>query len=203
MDLQSYTYLRNSLVTSFAITSVIPLRSTLRVRAYLFHIKILNLRFQPNLFDKFEPPNRHYSDPMYMSLNNLYNVEISKTALYEEQPTSMGIAMQQLIRSQLKYRHDCLYESMITKINLFDDDILALDAERNDIRVRIKFLDLFALSLEDEMIILNDFDLLENEYLHVVHKKTMIQNEKVNQVKCFCISCFKTNRIVQSLFKYF
>lgn len=131
-----------------------------------------------------------------MSLNNLYNVEISKNELYEEQSTSMGIAMQQIIRSQLKYRHDCLYESMITKINLFDDDILALDAERRDVKIRIAFLDLFALSLEEEMIILNDFDLLEDEYLHIIHKKTKKQNEKVNQVKRFCINCSETNRII-------
>lgn len=104
-----------------------------------------------------------------------------------EEPTSVKATMRQLRRSHLKHRHECLHESMLTKITVFDNHLLALDVERKDVKIHITFLDLFAMTLEEEMIILNDFDWLEDENLRNVHKKMLIQNEKINQVKRFSV----------------
>lgn len=111
--------------------------------------------------------------------------------------------MQQLRRSHLKYRYDCLHESNLTKINIFDCRLLELDAERKDLKIRITYLDLFVLTLEEEMIILNDFDLLEDENLHIVREKTIIQNEKVDQVKHFFLYTLlwnESNKMVSAFF---
>lgn len=95
----------------------------------------------------------------------------------------MKSAMRQIRRTQLKYRHECLHESMLTRITMFDDDVAALDAERKRAKMRVTFLELFALTLEEEMIILNDFDLLEDGYLRVMNVTTAKQNDKVSQVR--------------------
>lgn len=109
-------------------------------------------------------------------------MELSKNG-FNEKPTNLEIIMQQMRKEKLKYRHKCLHESMFTKINIFDDHLIMLETMRNDVELRITFLDLFASTLEEEMIILNNFDLLEDEYTYNVLQKTEKQNEKVNQVK--------------------
>lgn len=101
---------------------------------------------------------------------------------FEEKPTHLETAMKQMRKEKLKHRHNCLHESMLTKINMFDDHLLTLETTRRDIKFRITFLDLFALTLEEELIILNNFDLLEDDYCNNVCLKTRKQNEKINQV---------------------
>jgi len=99
-----------------------------------------------------------------------------------EELTHLEIIMQNMRKEQLKYRHMHLHETMLTKINIFDDNLMELDKMRKDIKLRIKFLDLLALTFEEELIILNDFDLVEDEYLHSVYLKTCLKNDKVKQV---------------------
>lgn len=120
---------------------------------------------------------------MYLILNpEKINLHLKKE--FEEKPTHLENTMKQMRKEKLKHRHDCLHESMLTKINMFDDHLIMLEATRKDIEFRITFLNLFALTLEEELIILNDFDLLEDEYCNNVYLKTGKQNEKINQVKC-------------------
>lgn len=82
----------------------------------------------------------------------------------------------------LKYIHLYLHDSMLTKINTFDDSILSLGVKRNDVKFCITFLELFALTLEEELLILYDFDLLEDDYAYNIHEKTAVQNSKVEKV---------------------
>lgn len=119
---------------------------------------------------------------MYLILNPEKNNLYSKKE-FEDKPTHLETTMKQMRKEKLKHRHDCLHESMLTKMNMFDDHLLTLETTRKDIKFRITFLDLFALTLEEELIILNDFDLLEDEYCNNVNLKTGKQNEKINQVK--------------------
>ncbi|XP_015370284.1 PREDICTED: uncharacterized protein LOC107166226 [Diuraphis noxia] len=91
--------------------------------------------------------------------------------------------MQNMRKEQLKYRHKHLHETMLTKINKFDDDLTELNKMRKDVKLRIKFLDLLALTFEEELIILNDFDLVEDECLHSVYLKTGLKNDKINQIQ--------------------
>lgn len=109
-------------------------------------------------------------------------MEMSKNGFHEK-PTNLEIIMEQMRKEQLKYRHKCLHESMLMKINIFDDHLIKLETMRHNVKLHITFLDLFASTLEEEMIILNNFDLLEDEYIYNVLQKTEKQNEKVNQVK--------------------
>lgn len=115
--------------------------------------------------------------------SNLY-MEMSKHGFHEN-PTHLEITMQQMRKDKLKYKYKCLHESMLTKINIFDDYLIMLETERKDVKLHITFLDLFASTLEEEMIIFNNYHLLEDEYMYNVHEKTEKQNEKVIQVKCF------------------
>lgn len=109
-------------------------------------------------------------------------MEMSKNGFHEK-PSSLEIIMQQMRKEKLKYRHKCLHESMLMKINMFDDHLIVLETMRKDVKFHITFLDLFASTLEEEMIILNNFDLLEDEYTYTVLQKNEKQNDKVNQVK--------------------
>lgn len=131
-------------------------------------------------------------DPMYLVLypekSDLYKEMFKNTN--EEKSTYIETIMQKMRIDKLKYRHSCLHESMLTKINMFDDHILMLDKLRKNVKLRITFLDLFAITLKEELIILNDFDLLEDDYLYNVYLKTEKQNDKVDQVKLYRIVYF-------------
>lgn len=140
------------------------------------------IMFQPSFIDLFEP-NGHW-DPTDLILKPgkshiMYTNEIL------EELTHLEIIMQNMRKEQLKYRHMHLHETMLTKINMFDDDLMELDKMRKDVKLQIKFLDLLALTFEEELIILNDFDLVEDEYLQGVYLKTGLQNNKVKQVMYF------------------
>lgn len=118
----------------------------------------------------------------------LYNPELSplyKNAYFYEEPTHQEIIMQQMRIDELKYKHMHLHASMLNKINMFDDHLFELNKMRIDIKLEIKFLDLWATTLEEEMLVLYDFDLLEDELSYKVHVKIGIQNDKAQQVICF------------------
>lgn len=138
--------------------------------------------FQPSLIDSFEPIG-HW-DPTDLILKPGKSHIMYKNEIVDEL-THLEIIMQNMRKEQLKYRHMHLHETMLTKISMFDDDLMELDNMRKDVKLRIKFLDLLALTFEEELIILNDFDLVEDEYSHSVYLKTGLQNDKVNQVMYF------------------
>lgn len=115
--------------------------------------------------------------------NDVYS-NMVKNELPEE-PSHLETVMKHMRKEKLKYRHKCLHESMLMKINMFDEYLLTLETKRIDVKLRVTFLELFALTLEEELLILNDFDLLENEYSYNVYLKTRKQNDKINQVKQF------------------
>jgi len=109
---------------------------------------------------------------------------LHKNAIFDEL-THLEIIMQNMRKEQLKYRHKHLHETMLTKMNMFDYDLMELNKMRKDVKLRIKFLDLLALKFEEELIILNDFDLVEDDYLHSVYLNTGLKNDKVFQVMYF------------------
>lgn len=109
-------------------------------------------------------------------------MKMSKNELHDE-PTYLEITMLQMRKENLKHRLKCLHESMLAKINTFDDHLLTLVTLQKDISLSIIFLEVFALTLEEELIVLNNFELREDEYSHKVYLKTSEQNDKVNQVK--------------------
>lgn len=104
-----------------------------------------------------------------------------KNAIFDEL-THLENIMVNMRKEKLKYRHMCLHKTMLTKINMFDNDLNELDKMRKSVKLQIKFLDLLALTFEEELIILNGFDLVEDEYLQNVSLKIGLQNDKVNQV---------------------
>ncbi|XP_050529601.1 cilia- and flagella-associated protein 44 isoform X2 [Daktulosphaira vitifoliae] len=83
---------------------------------------------------------------------------------------------------KLRYKHKCLHELIFTKIEMFDNHLAELETERIAVVLRIKFLELFALTLEEELLILNDYDLLEDEYSYDVYIITEKQNELSAQI---------------------
>lgn len=111
---------------------------------------------------------------------DLYS-EISKRGFLEE-PTLMKTTLQQMRKDNLKYRHLCLHDTMSTKINMFDERLVLLKRKRIDVMLQIIFLDLFALTLEEELLIFNDYDLLEDDCEYNLFLRTGIQNEKAKQV---------------------
>ncbi|XP_025191573.1 uncharacterized protein LOC112591851 [Melanaphis sacchari] len=140
---------------------------------------LLDESIDPSLIDSFEPIS-HW-DPTDLILKPKKNHMYENTIL--DEPTHLEIIMQNMRKEQLKYRHMRLHETILTKINLFDEDLIELDKMRKNIKLRIKFLDLLALTFEEELIILNDFDLVEDEYLQRVCVKIGLQNDKVNQIQ--------------------
>jgi len=121
-------------------------------------------------------------------LDLLYNPELSplyKNAYFYEEPTHEEIIMKKLRIDKLKYKHMHLHDTMLKKINMFDDQLFKLKKMRVDIKLEIKFLDLWATTLEEEMLVLYDFDLLEDEFSYKVHVKIGAQNDKAQQVICF------------------
>lgn len=90
--------------------------------------------------------------------------------------------MQQIMKDKLKYRHKCLHESMLMKITKFDNHINMAEKLRMDIQLKITFLKLFSLTLEEELIILNNFDLLEDNISYILNLKTEEKTAKVDQV---------------------
>ncbi|XP_029344284.1 cilia- and flagella-associated protein 44 isoform X2 [Acyrthosiphon pisum] len=132
---------------------------------------VMDESIDPSLIDPFEPIGHWDPTDLILKPGNSHEL------------THLEIIMQNMRKEQLKYRHMHLHETMLTKINMFDDDLMELDKMRKDVKLRIKFLDLLALTLEEELIILNDFDLVEDEYSHSVYIKTGLQNDKVNQIQ--------------------
>lgn len=138
--------------------------------------------FQPSLIDSFEPI--YHCDPMDL----FFNPELSplyKNAYFYEEPTHQEIIMQKIRIDKLKYRHLHMHETMLKKIKMFDDHLFKLNKTRIDVKLEIIFLDLWATTLEEEMLVLYDFDLLEDELLYNVHIKIGEQNDKAQQV-IFC-----------------
>lgn len=88
-------------------------------------------------------------------------------------------------KKELKYRHLLLHEIMLDKIHTFDNQLLKLNVSRNDVKLRLTHLDLFALQLEQELLILNEYDLIEDEYSYNVFIKTGVQNDKITEVSIF------------------
>uniref|UniRef100_A0A2S2P1G3 WD repeat-containing protein 52 n=2 Tax=Schizaphis graminum TaxID=13262 RepID=A0A2S2P1G3_SCHGA len=141
---------------------------------------VLDEFIDPSLIDPFEPIV-HW-DPTNLIVKPEKSHIMHKNAIFDEL-TNLEITMQSMRKEQLKYRHMCLHETMLTKINMFDDDLMELDKMRKDVKLRIKFLDLLSLTFEEELIILNDFDLAEDKYLQSVCLKISLQNDKVNQIQ--------------------
>lgn len=102
---------------------------------------------------------------------------------FNEKPTDLEITMLQMRKEKLMHRHSLLQESMLRKIDRFDEDLSSLKEERKDIILHSTFLNLFSITLEEELIILNDFDLLEDKYSQNLFIKTEKQNDQVQQVK--------------------
>lgn len=102
---------------------------------------------------------------------------------FNENPTDLEITMLQMRKEKLVHRHNLLQESMLRKMNRFDEDLSSLEKERKDIILHTTFLNLFAITLEEELIILNDFDLLEDQYSYNLFMKTVKQNDQLKQVK--------------------
>lgn len=100
-----------------------------------------------------------------------------------EEPTCLEMTMRQMRKEDLIYKHNVLHKSILEKIQFFDKKLLALRTKRIDVKLSVVFLDLFALTLEEELLTLSDFDLLEDRYSYDVYLKTKTQNEKADQVK--------------------
>ncbi|XP_015370377.1 PREDICTED: uveal autoantigen with coiled-coil domains and ankyrin repeats-like [Diuraphis noxia] len=116
----------------------------------------------------------------------LYNPKLSplyKDAYFYEEPTHQEIIMRKMRIDKLKYKHMHLHATMLNKINMFDDHLFELNKMRIDIKLEIKFLDLWATTLEEEMLVLYDFDLLEDELSYKVHVKIGLQNDKAQQIQ--------------------
>lgn len=128
-----------------------------------------NDSFKPN----FDPILNFGKYELYLEFSNEFH---EKTTHHEH-------FIQQMRKENLKYRYKCLHESLLTKINMFDDELLQLETERKDIKLQITFKNLFLSTLQEELLILNDFDLLEDKYSYDLYLKTVKQNEKVNEVK--------------------
>lgn len=94
----------------------------------------------------------------------------------------MKTTLQQMRKEHLKYKHLCLHETMSTKINMFDERLLLLKRNRIDVMLQITFLDLFASTLEEELLVFNDYDLLEDDCEYNLFVKTGMQNEKAKEV---------------------
>lgn len=101
---------------------------------------------------------------------------------FSENLTYLETIMLQMKREKLKYKHNCLHESILTKMNIFDEHLLDLEKERKDIGLQTTFLNLFAITLEEELIILNDFNLLEDQYSYNLYIKTVKHNDQVKIV---------------------
>lgn len=108
--------------------------------------------------------------------------ETSEDESFCEDPTSLDITIKEMRIKELKYRHLCLHDSMLTMINMFDSKLSNLNVLRIDVKYRITFLKLFAIQLEEEMIVLNEFDLIIDKYLHQIFLKTRELNNKNEEV---------------------
>lgn len=137
------------------------------------------------MIDSFKPI--HHLDLNHLILNSKKSDLCSKIYKndFHENPTHLEIVMQKMRVEKLKHKHVCLHESMLTKINIFDDHLSMLETTRKNVKLRITFLELFALTLEEEMLVLNDFNLVEDEYSYNVYLTTVKQNDKINQVNIF------------------
>lgn len=118
----------------------------------------------------------HYIDDTY-----LYT-ETSEDESSCEDLTSLDITIKEMRIKELKYRHLCLHDSMLTMINMFDNKLLELNVLRKDVKYRITLLNLFAIQLEEEMVVLNKFDLIIDEYLYQIFLKTRELNNKNEEV---------------------
>lgn len=132
------------------------------------------------MIDSFEPIY-NFDSKHFLELGTLYP-EIA-THEYYEKPTYLEIIMGQIRKDELKYRHLCLHDTMLTKINIFDDGVLILETERINVKIHIAFLELLILKIEEELMILNDFDLVDDTYSYITNETIGKQNEKVLQVR--------------------
>jgi hypothetical protein len=106
--------------------------------------------------------------------------EVTKSS--QSQRTQSNL-IQLLDKEQLKYRHACLHESMLRKVNVFDEQISTAEKMRKDQLLAVTFIDLFALSLKEEMMILRVFDLIEDEYEYATSLQILKLNSIVEKVK--------------------
>jgi hypothetical protein len=72
---------------------------------------------------------------------------------------------------------------MLWKVNVFDEQISTAQKMREDQLLAVTFIDLFALSLKEGMMILRVFDLVEDEYesgasLHVLKLNSIVEEVK-------------------------
>lgn len=143
--------------------------------------------FQPISIDFFEP--NESLGLKYLMLNpEKINLHSKSEDNFIENPTDLEATMLQTRKEKLIHRHNLLQESMLRKINGFDEDLSILEKERKDIILCTTFLNLFGITLEEELIIMNDFDLLEDQYSHNIYIKTEKQNDQVKLVKYFKIN---------------
>lgn len=116
-------------------------------------------------------------------INNTYlYTDTSEDESSCEEPTSLDITIKEMRIKELKYRHLCLHDSMLTIINMFDSKLSELNVLRKDVKYRTTLLNLFAIQLEEEMIVLNKFDLIKDEYLYNIFLKTKELNNKSEEV---------------------
>lgn len=99
-----------------------------------------------------------------------------------ENHSFLETTMQQILKDKLKYRYTCLHDTMLMKITKFDNHINMMEKLRINIQLKITFLKLFSLTLEEELIILNNFDLLEDNISYILNLKTEEKTAKVDQV---------------------
>ncbi|CAH1730872.1 unnamed protein product [Aphis gossypii] len=141
---------------------------------------LIDESIDPSLIDSFEPID--HLDPMDLFFNPEKS-PLYKNAYSYEEPTHQEIVMKKMIIDKLKYKHMHLHETMLKKIDMFDDQLFKLNKMRIEVKLEIKFLDLWATTLEEEMLVLYDFDLLEDELSYNVHVKTGLQNDKAQQIQ--------------------
>ncbi|VVC29555.1 WD40/YVTN repeat-like-containing domain,WD40-repeat-containing domain,WD40 repeat [Cinara cedri] len=135
----------------------------------------------PNLIDSYEEVYHP------IQLDFILNPRISQLYVKSkndsnEKSSYLEPMLQKMLKDNLKYKHKCLHESMLTKITMFDDQLFMLKRLRKDVKSQITFLELFSLTLEDELLILNDYNLLEDEYAYRVHIKTGQKNAKIDKI---------------------
>ncbi|XP_050423055.1 cilia- and flagella-associated protein 44 [Adelges cooleyi] len=121
---------------------------------------------------------------LYPEYCSLYSEPTSSSDMqeYNPKPSILENLMKDMRREKLKYKHRCLHESILAKIDMFDNRLIKLGGQKNDLLLRITFLELFTVTLEEEMLILNDFDLLEDQYSYDLHVITGKQNAKAEHI---------------------
>lgn len=145
--------------------------------------------YQPNLIDHFEQicclDSKHLSPGS--EINESSKLHPTESILIKEQVTTTHIKTtiwQLMNEEKLKYRHACLHESMLRKVNVFDEHISTIEAMRKDQLLAITFMELFSLSLKEELMILRVFDLIQDEFKYNTHLHYLKQHSINDEVKC-------------------